>query len=269
MGDRLGPYRLEVLLGDGATGAVYRALDGRTGTTVALKLLRADLSENPVFVARFEREARIARESVHPHLVPVLDAGAVDGRHYLATAYVDGTTLERLVSSSEAMRIGDALRIVAEVASALDVLHARGVVHRDVKPSNVLLDTERRSLLTDFGLAKGPAYTVLTRPGQLLGTPHYLAPELVRGEPATRAGDVYALGCLAYACLTGSPPFTGTSLIEVTVAHLDAEPPDIRRSRPDATLALAAALTSALAKEPARRPRSAGAYALALLRAQG
>ena len=151
------------------------------------------------------------------------------------------------------------LEIVADVAAGLTALHRNGLVHRDVKPSNVLLD-DGRALLTDFGLAKGAALTVLTRPGQLVSTPQYLAPELLEGGDASAASDLYALGCVAFECLTGRPPFTGT-VLEVSLAHLDDDPPDPRELRPDLGEELARVALGAVAKDPAGRPATPAMYA--------
>jgi serine/threonine-protein kinase len=264
VGDRLGPYRLELLLGQGAMGLVYRAVRTSDGDTVALKVLRAELTEDALYRRRFEREARSAAQVRHAHLVPVLDAGELEGRLYLVVGYVPGTTLEQRVCSEGSLTPADLLRVVAEIASGLDALHGHGIVHRDVKASNILLHDEGTALLTDFGLARGQAYTVLTRTGQVIGTIGYLAPELLRGEQATPASDLYALGCVAYECATGSTPFGDRSVFEVGLAHLEEEPPDPRQLRPDLSPSLAGALLSALDKEPARRPPNAGAYAGAL-----
>ena len=152
-------------------------------------------------------------------------------------------------------------RIASELASALDALHEAGIVHRDVKASNVLLRDGVTAMLTDFGLAKGEAYTVLTKPGQVMGTLDYLAPELIHGDEATRASDVYALGCLTYECLTGTTPFGGRSVFQIGLAHLDEQPPDPSASRADCPPAFAAAVLRALEKDPAQRPGSAAAYA--------
>jgi serine/threonine-protein kinase len=263
-GARIGPYVLGDLLGEGAMGLVYRAEHTRLRRTVALKILRETLSASDVYRKRFIREARVAAEVEHENLVPIVEAGEAEGHHYLASRYIAGRTLGERIESEGPLPVEDVLRLVGQIAAGLDALHRRGVVHRDVKPSNVMLDSEGHALLTDFGLAKGPAYTVLTKPGQVVGTVDYLAPELVRGEAASPASDVYALGCVVFACVAGAPPFAAPSPFEVTVAHLGTEPPDPCSARPDAPPDLGAAVIGALAKEPELRPRSARAYALAL-----
>ncbi len=260
-GGRLGPYRLEELLGEGAVGVVFRAVREPEGAVVALKVMRVELSADDVYRKRFAHEARAAWEVHHKHLVPVLDAGEVDGRAYVAMAFVEGRTLEDRLRAEGVLPVADAVRVVAQVAAGLDALHAAGIIHRDVKPSNVMLDEAGSAALTDFGLAKGRAYTVITRPGQVLGTLDYLAPELFRGEEATPATDVYALGCVTYQCIAGRSPFEDKTLFEIAGAHLSAEPSDPCTDRPDAPEGLGWAILQALAKDPAKRPPTATAYA--------
>jgi eukaryotic-like serine/threonine-protein kinase len=255
-GDRVGAYVLDAELGRGSMGIVFRARPGDGGDDLALKLLPSALAGDDTFRRRFERESRIARELRHPNIVEVVDAGLVDGRAYLATRIVDGPTLAERLSVDGALGERETVQVVAGLAAALDVLHERGLVHRDVKPENVLLDGAR-PVLTDFGLARTAADTVLTQPGRVSGTAEYLAPELILGAPPTPASDVYALGCLAYECVAGRPPFGGRSIAEVVVAHLEEEP-----APPESPLGHA--IVQALAKDPAARPPTAAAYALML-----
>jgi serine/threonine-protein kinase len=269
-GDALGPYRLQALLGEGGMGLVFRAVREPDGEVVALKVLKLELCEDTVYRRRFVHEARSASEVRHPQLVPILDAGVHDSRPYLAVAYVAGRTLEDRVKSDGPLPVGELLRAGDEIAAALDALHEAGVVHRDVKASNVLVrDDDGAALLTDFGLAKGRAYTVLTNRGQVMGTIDYLAPELIRGEQATIATDVYALGCVLYECATGQTPFGDRGVLQIGLGHLQDPPPDPRAARPELPPALAAALLPALEKEPSLRPPSAGAYARGLRAADG
>jgi serine/threonine protein kinase len=260
-GQSLGPYRLEELLGEGAVGLVFRARREPDGEVVALKVLRAELSGDDGYRRRFAHEARAAQEVENSHLVPILDAGEADGRHFLAVRYVGGPTLEERIKVEGPLPSKDIARVTAHVGTALDALHGAGLIHRDVKPSNVLFDEEGRALLTDFGLAKGPAYTVLTRTGQVVGTLDYLAPELIRGQQATAATDIYALGCVVYECVSGQPPFGGKGLFEVSAAHLEEEPPDPCANRPDLPQALGWAVLQALTKDPEERPPTGAAFA--------
>ena len=268
-GDTLGPYRLEELLGEGGMGLVFRAVRESDGELVALKVMRFELIEDPVFGKRFEQEARAASEVRDPHLVPVLEAGQADGRRYLAVTFVPGGTLEDHLVESGRLDLGKIATYAQHVGAGLDALHNAGIVHRDLKPSNIILDAEGTALLTDFGLAKGRAYTVLTKPGQVMGTIDYLAPELIKGEPASPATDIYALGCTFYECVTGQPPFADKVGIAAGLAHVGEPPPDPAGFRDDLPAGFADALLAALAKDPQQRPRSASEYGRLLAAAAG
>lgn len=258
---RVGPYALDSVLGEGAMGVVYRAVRDGDGAVVALKLMRAELAADAVYRQRFLREARVAAEVEHPHLVSIIEAGEDDGRPYLAAMYVAGRSLAERIAGSGPLPVEETLAVVAQVGAGLDALHAAGLVHRDVKPANVMLDENGAALLCDYGLAKGRAFTVLTRPGRVMGTLDYLAPELIRTGHAGPASDVYALGCLAYECLAGDPPFGGLNVFQVGVAHLEEQPPDPCAHRDDAPASLTWAVLKALEKDPARRPNTGTAYA--------
>jgi serine/threonine protein kinase len=263
-GDRLGPYSIEAPIGEGGMGKVFRAA-GPDGSVVALKVLKGALAHDAAHARRFAREARAAREIDHRHLVGVLDAGEAGGRSYLAMRYVAGRSLADRIRSDGALPVAEAIRIVAEVASGLDALHRAGMVHRDVKPSNILLDEDRGAVLTDFGLAKRRDYSALTRPGQLLGTLDYIAPEQLRGDEPGAAADVYALGGVTFECLAGRPPFAGRSTFALGMAHLEDEPPDPCADRDDAPRELGGVVRQALAKDPAQRPATATAFARMLI----
>jgi serine/threonine-protein kinase len=260
-GETVGPYVVHAKLGEGATGTVYRATRESDGREVALKLLKRALSADPTYLARFKREARIAADVHDRHLVPVVEFGESEGVVFMASEYRDGGSLAQLIAAEERLPVRDCCRIAGEVAAGLTALHDRDIVHRDVKPSNVMLDRSGAAALTDFGLARGHAYTVLTRPGQVLGTLDYLAPEVIQGREATPESDVYALGCLVFECITGSAPYADRSLLEVAVAHLDEPPPDPRERRDAISEELAWALARALEKDPDKRPPTALAYA--------
>jgi serine/threonine protein kinase len=265
VGHQVGVYRIEESVGRGATGEVFRAVRTDDEAMVALKVLRAELSRSDLYVRRFQHEARTARALRHPNLVPVLDTGEAGGRHFLASRYVAGRIREQ-----GPLPVDDVVRVAADLGAGLGALHRSALVHRDVKPGNALVDGTERVLLTDFGLAKGPAYTVLTRSGALVGTPQYLAPEVIE-DPASAsvASDVYALGCVVCECLSGAPPFTGGSPLEIALGHLDEEPPDPCVGRDDAPSGFGAVALTALAKDPGERPTTATMYAHMLRLAAG
>jgi eukaryotic-like serine/threonine-protein kinase len=260
-GDVLGPYRIVKRLGEGAMGIVFHAVREGDGLDVALKVLRPELSHDQTFRQRFVHEARAAGEVQHRHLVPIVDAGEVEGRSYLAVTLVRGRTLEARLQAEGRLAVDQVARLVSHIGSGLDALHRGGLVHRDVKPSNVMIDENGSSLLTDFGLAKGRAYTVLTRPGLVMGTLDYLAPELLRGGEASPASDLYALGCIAYECVVGRAPFADRSMFDLANAHLNEEPRDPATLRGDVPSGLGWAILQALAKEPEKRPPTGTAFA--------
>ena len=268
-GDILGPYRLRGLLGEGAIGRVFLAERTDDGSLLALKVLKAALSADQTYVRRFVREARVAAEVKSGHLVGIVDLGEADGVHYLAVEYVRGGTLEERLQATGPLAVAECVRLTAEIGRGLDTLHGAGVIHRDVKPSNVMIDLSGTAALTDFGLAKGRAYTALTRPGQVMGTLDYLAPELIKGDTATPASDIYSLGCLVYECLTGEPPFAKRGIFGVAVAHLDHQPDDPAAAREDVPSELGWVVLQALAKDPARRPSTAAAFSHMLGAAHG
>jgi serine/threonine-protein kinase len=259
VGEHLGPYRLEEVIGRGGMGIVFRAAREPDGESVALKVLRRELADE-VYEQRFDRERRIASGLEHPNLLPIVDAGQSGGRRYVAVRFVDGCSLAELLEAGGPLSIPELLRLAGEIGSALDALHGQGLIHRDVKPANVMLDPEGTAALTDFGLAKGEAYTILTRPGQVMGTLDYLAPEVIKGEPASPASDVYAFGCVVFECLAGAPPFAGGTVVEASLAHIGEEPADPAAARDDVPAELGWAVRKALAKDPADRPRTATAY---------
>ncbi|MBI3268154.1 MAG: protein kinase [Planctomycetes bacterium] len=257
-----GKYELLAQLGRGGMGVVYRAREKSVGRLVALKTALPDLASEPARIARFQREVRTAASLRHPAIVAIHDVGLEQGTHYFTMDLIEGSTLaERLARGPVPLREG--LTWLAAVADALEYAHSQGILHRDVKPSNLLLDAAGRPFLSDFGLAKDiDSGTQLTASGTLVGTPAYMSPEQVRGERTTDArSDVFSLGAVMYEVLTGRPPFDGETLAALFQRILNDDPAPVRRLNPRVHPDVEVACLKALAKEPAHRYASAGALA--------
>ena len=241
-------YRIESVAGRGGMGVVYRATHVHLGRTVALKLLNPELAASEEFRERFIREARAAAELEHPNIVPVYDAGEVEGRLYLAMKFIEGTDLAHVLEQEGSLTAERAMALLQQLATALDAAHAHGLIHRDVKPANALLDGDRL-YLTDFGLTRRVDSTrPLTATGRAVGTAAYLAPEQIRGEPLDRRVDVYALGCVLYQCLAGQPPYLRDTDMLIMWAHVGAEPPSLVAERSDLPSTIDRVIKKALAK---------------------
>ena len=266
-GETFGPYTVESTLGVGGMGRVFKA-SGPDGT-VALKLVKEDIARDATFRRRFEREASIAQRVVHDHLVPVLDTGEVQGIPYLTQQFIDGGSLSDLIEKEGKLAPPDSFAVLGQVAGALDALHAQGLFHRDIKPANILIDANRDAWLTDFGLAKDSQGSLLTRPGQTVGSLDYMAPEQIHGAEVTAQTDVYALACVAYECLTGAPPYADRQGMRVLWAHLQDEPTNPAEKDPEVSSSLGEAVISGLAKDMGDRPESATAYVERLRSAAG
>ncbi len=244
-------YRIEELVGRGGMGVVYRAYDLRLKRTVALKLVTPELALDERFKERFARETELTMALEHPNVIPIHDAGDVDGRLYLAMRLVEGTDLRALLAREGALEPARALAICGQVANALDAAHRKGLVHRDVKPSNVLLDSNEHVYLADFGLTRRLEEQGLQAgEGRSVGTPAYLAPEQIEGKPVDGRADVYSLGCLLFECLTGSVPYRRTSRLAAAWAHLEEEPPSASELGSNLPQPLDAVIRKALAKDP-------------------
>jgi serine/threonine protein kinase len=266
--ERIGPYRIESILGVGGMGQVYRAI-GPDGDLVALKLVKADLARDQTFRKRFDREARIAQQVSHPHVVPVLDTGEENGIPYLAQRFVGNGNLADRIKSEGKLQVDRIVTICDQVAGGLDALHQNGLVHRDVKPANIVLDESGTAYITDFGLAKDSQGSLLTRPGQALGSLDYMSPEQIRSEEVSAATDVYSLGCVIWECLVGAPPFADRQGMRVLWAHLQDMPPSPCEQRPDVPAAVGDVVLRAMSKDPTDRPQATSEFARMLRAAAG
>jgi len=262
-GTRFADYRIEAEVGRGGMGVVYRAIDTRLDRPVALKLIAPELAEDPRFRERFLRESRLAAAIDHGNVLPIYEAGEHDGQLFLAMRFVLGTDLKVLLRERTTLPAEQALSILARVADALDAAHAKGLVHRDVKPANVLLDERGHPYLSDFGLTT-EAGGASTQTGHIVGTLDYLAPEQIRGEEIDGRTDEYALACMLYECLAGRPPFARPTEAEVLWAHMQEDQPTLRGHE-----ALDPVLTKALAKDRADRYPSCGEFLAAAHAAVG
>ena len=257
IGDR---YELEELVGTGGMSNVYRAHDRLLERTVALKLLHDRYSDDDEYVERFRREARAAARLSHPNIVTVIDRGEQDGRQFIVFEHVAGANLKQVVRERGALPIKQAIELVLQVARALSFAHEHGLVHRDVKPQNVLLNGDGRAKVTDFGIARTHDVEGVTITGTVLGTSHYISPEQARGEQVDAQSDVYSLGAVLYELLTGEVPFPGDNFVAVAMRHIREEPPSVLEKRPEVSVRLAAAVERALEKDSARRFTSMQAF---------
>jgi serine/threonine protein kinase len=263
LGSDLGPYRIERVLGRGGMGVVYLAEQRELWRKVALKLLPDELAQDADFRARFDRESRLAASIDHPNIVPLYEAGEIDGTAFLAMRFVDGVDLASRLADGP-MEPPDAVGILAQVAGALDAAHERGLVHRDVKPGNVLLDRTAQgehAYLTDFGLTKQTGTeSGLTRMGSFMGTPAYMAPEQIEGQDVDGRADQYSLACMAFECLTGQVPFRRDQEFAVAMAHVREQPPAPTGLRPELPAAVDTVFGQAMAKDREARYATCSAF---------
>ena len=258
IGRVLGEYRVEEEIGRGGMGIVYKAHEATLQRTVALKVLPADLARDDVFVKRFVREARAAARLSHPNIVAVYGVGQSDGAHYIAMEYVDGRSLARLVREQGALGAGQALDIARQAAEALAHAHKHGIIHRDIKPENIMVDESGRVKLMDFGLARAlQSQSKLTADGTRLGTPLYMSPEQVNGEPLDARTDIYSLGVVLYEMLTGTAPFAADTPLSLMYQITHKPFPDVSDVNPSVPEVVAQVVADATAREPERRYPSA------------
>jgi CHASE2 domain-containing sensor protein/predicted Ser/Thr protein kinase len=263
-------YRIEQAIGRGGMGVVYRAKQLALERPVAIKLIATERAQDPVFRARFERESRLAASIEHPNVIPVYEAGEDDGLLFIAMRLVEGTDLAELLDRVGSLEPARTVRLIGQLAGALDAAHAHGLVHRDVKPANVLLTRDEHLYLTDFGVAKHiGAGEGVTQAGQWVGTLDYLAPEQIRGEAVGASADIYALAGLLHRCLTGEVPYPRENDAAKLWAQVNAPPPAPSRVRPGLPLTIDEVIARGMAKDPAARFQSAAELAHACARALG
>ncbi|BBY06210.1 serine/threonine-protein kinase PknD [Mycobacterium noviomagense] len=264
VGTRFGPYQLLRLLGSGGMGEVYAAEDTRKRRVVALKLISQQFTGDPVFRARLQREADIAGRLTEPHVVPIHDYGEIDGRFYVEMRLIEGTDLATLLKRDGPMSPPRAVAIVRQVAAALDAAHAVGVMHRDVKPGNILITGDDFAYLVDFGIARAATDPGLTQMGTAVGTYYYMAPERFTDDEVTYRADIYSLACVLSECLTGSPPYRAETIERLVAAHLTRPAPRPSQMRPGMIPpALDEVIAKGMAKNPNDRYNSAGELAAA------
>jgi serine/threonine-protein kinase len=244
-------YEVEELIGTGGMSSVYRARDRLLGRMVALKVLHQQYTEDEDYVERFRREARAVAALSHPNIVTVIDRGEHEGRPFIVFEYVDGENLKKQIERLGPAAVDEALELALQVARGLSFAHQNGLVHRDVKPQNVLLNGDGQAKVTDFGIARSlDVQHGMTQTGTVLGTSDYIAPEQAQGHRVDEHTDVYSLGVVLYELLTGEVPFPGENFVAVAMRHINEPPPPIRDRRPDVSPRLEAAVHRAMAKDP-------------------
>jgi serine/threonine-protein kinase len=257
-GDTVGAYTIESQLGEGGMGRVYKAV-GPDGAPVALKMVKEEMAADEIFLKRFKREAQVAQRIAHPNVVSVIETGDHDGLPWAAQRFISGGSLEERLDKWGALDLHQVIGIFKAVAGGLDVLHDNGLIHRDLKPGNILVDEHGTPFIADFGLAKDHQNegTVLTRPGQALGSMDYMAPEQIRGEEVGAPTDVYALACMLFELLTGQPPFADKVGMRIMWAHLQDPPPHPSDVKDTLPRPVGDALLKGLEKDPEARPQTA------------
>jgi eukaryotic-like serine/threonine-protein kinase len=260
-----GKYKVEKMLGKGGMGAVYLAHDLTLDREVAIKVLPPDISQDEHVVKRFHQEAKTAAKLDHTNIIPIYRVESDGGLNYFVMKYISGTSLEDLLEGNQPMPVPEIQRILWEAACALGHAHHRGVVHRDVKPANIMFDHDGKVILTDFGISKAlQSATGLTGTGMIIGTPHYMAPEQAKGQPVDGRADQYALGVVGYRMITGSLPFGGDSVHTILYKHIFEEAPRTSQIRQGIPPSLSEAIARALAKEPDQRYATMEEFATAV-----
>jgi eukaryotic-like serine/threonine-protein kinase len=259
-----GRYELEELVGTGGMSSVFKARDRLLERRVALKVLHEHYTDDEEYVERFRREARVVAQLSHPNIVTVIDRGEDEGRQFIVFELIEGRTLKELLEEEGRLPVGPALEIALQVARGLAFAHEHGLVHRDVKPQNVILNGDGRAKVTDFGIARSRDVQGVTQTGMVLGTSNYVAPEQAQGGKVDRATDVYSLGVVLFELLTGEVPFPGESFVAVAMRHVNEPAPSVLELRPEVPARVADAVARALEKDPAARFPTMDAFAAEL-----
>ncbi|MDE3090863.1 MAG: serine/threonine protein kinase, partial [Chloroflexota bacterium] len=254
IGKTVGNYQIVEEIGRGGMGTVFRGFQPSLNRPVAIKVLSPALAQDAEFFKRFKQEALATAALDHPNIIHVYDTGEDQDVHYIAMEYIGGGNLySRIRDQAAPMPVVEAARIAAQIATALDFAHRRGIVHRDVKPSNILLDPEGRAVLSDLGIARALEGTRLTHTGVMMGTPEYMSPEQAQGKPVDGRADLYSLGVVLYEMLTGRIPFQGDTPLVMLYKQIHEIPPDPNKLNPKIPKSLASVLRKALAKDPEKR----------------
>src|SRR3954451_15633489 len=248
-----GRYRLDAQIGTGGMSTVYRAFDQTLERTVAVKLMHREIASDSDQLERFRREARAVAQFSHPHIVGVIDAGEDDGRPYIVFEYVEGETLKDRIRRCGRLPVDESIAYAIEITRALGAAHSRGIVHRDIKPQNVLIDEEGMAKVTDFGIARSLDEDGLTADGRVLGTTDYVSPEQALGHAVNGQSDIYSLGIVVFEMLTGDVPHRGENQVAVAMKHVRDPLPDVQQRCPHVSAALASVLDRMTAKDLERR----------------
>jgi len=257
IGKRLnGRYKILEMIGGGGMANVYLAHDMILDRNVAVKMLRLDLTNDEEFIRRFRREAQSATSLDHPNIVNIYDVGEEDDLYYIVMEYVDGQTLKQYIQKNSPLRVEETIEIMLQLTSAIAHAHHNNIIHRDIKPHNILVDKHGKVKITDFGIAMALSATSITQTNSVLGSVHYLSPEQARGAMANKKSDIYSLGIVMFELLTGRPPFSGESAISIALKHLQSETPSVRRWNPEIPQSVENIVLKATAKDPFHRYNS-------------
>ncbi|MDP4171455.1 MAG: Stk1 family PASTA domain-containing Ser/Thr kinase, partial [Bacillota bacterium] len=254
-----GRYKILDMVGGGGMANVYLAHDMILDRDVAVKMLRLDFANDEEFIRRFHREAHSATSLAHPHIVNIYDVGEEDDLYYIVMEYVEGQTLKQYIQQNSPLRVEDAVKIMKQLTSAISHAHHNHIVHRDIKPHNILVDRDGNVKITDFGIAMALSATSITQTNSVMGSVHYLSPEQARGGMANRKSDIYSLGIVMFELLTGRLPFSGESAVSIALKHLQSETPSVRRWNPDIPQSVENIVLKATAKDPFHRYNSVDA----------